>query len=169
MKDDLLRQALNALEHHTVQTRPIHNTELAIDALRAELAQPAHAPDDVGLLEYKGNSVSFIYQKMTAYRGAIDDAWKALSAAHMPPDGTTTVAKMIGRLAAAPIVPADWVTVPKKPPPDFVRRVANHGVWSDMEVNNLYADIIAAAPGSAPAAPAVPNVRNRTSGGPRND
>ena len=44
MKDDLLRQALNALEHHTVQTRPIHNTELAIDALRAALAAPQPEP-----------------------------------------------------------------------------------------------------------------------------
>jgi len=37
----LLEQALNALEWHTQQTRPIHNTELAIDALQAELAKPA--------------------------------------------------------------------------------------------------------------------------------
>jgi len=35
--EEILRQALNALEYHTQQTRPIHNTELAIDALRAVL------------------------------------------------------------------------------------------------------------------------------------
>lgn len=40
MTHALLQQALNALEWHTQQTRPIHNTELAIDAIRAELAKP---------------------------------------------------------------------------------------------------------------------------------
>ena len=40
----LLQQALNALEYHTQQTLPIHNTELAIDALRAALAAPMPEP-----------------------------------------------------------------------------------------------------------------------------
>ena len=40
----LLEQALNALEWHTQQTRPIHNTELAIDDLRAELAKHINCP-----------------------------------------------------------------------------------------------------------------------------
>ena len=43
MSRELLQQALDALEYqyHTYETRPIHNTDLAIDALRAALAQPA--------------------------------------------------------------------------------------------------------------------------------
>mgnify|MGYP001285240005 CR=1 FL=1 len=41
----LLKQALVALEYHKQQTRPIHNTELAIEALRDELAKPAPAPE----------------------------------------------------------------------------------------------------------------------------
>ena len=46
MSRELLQMAFDALEHHTVQTRPIHNTELAIDALRAALAQPQAEPVD---------------------------------------------------------------------------------------------------------------------------
>lgn len=45
------RMALNALEYHTQQTRPIHSTELAIDALREALALPepqaSPVPDDM--------------------------------------------------------------------------------------------------------------------------
>ena len=41
---ELLQQALDALEYHTAQTRPIHNTELAIDAIRAHLAKPQGEP-----------------------------------------------------------------------------------------------------------------------------
>lgn len=41
---ELLQKALNALEYHTQQTRPIHNTELAIDALREALAAPEPEP-----------------------------------------------------------------------------------------------------------------------------
>ena len=36
----LMQQALNALEYHTAQTRPIANTDEVIKALRARLAQP---------------------------------------------------------------------------------------------------------------------------------
>lgn len=44
MTHELLQQALDALEYHTAQTRPIHNTELAIETLRAELEKPEHNP-----------------------------------------------------------------------------------------------------------------------------
>jgi hypothetical protein len=37
---ELIAQAIVALEYHTYQTRPIPNTNLAIEALRARLAQP---------------------------------------------------------------------------------------------------------------------------------
>jgi len=44
MSRELLQQALDALEYHTQQTRPIHSTEWAIDALSAALAQPEPEP-----------------------------------------------------------------------------------------------------------------------------
>ena len=40
----LLQQALDALEYHVQQTRPIHQTTLAIEAIRAELAKPEQVP-----------------------------------------------------------------------------------------------------------------------------
>ena len=39
----VVHRALSALEYHTQQTRPIHNTELAIEELRDALAAPATA------------------------------------------------------------------------------------------------------------------------------
>jgi hypothetical protein len=39
-KDAALRLALDALEYHTAQTRPITRTEEAMAAIRAALAQP---------------------------------------------------------------------------------------------------------------------------------
>ena len=41
----VVHRALSALEYHTQQTRPIHNTELAIEELRDALAAPATAPE----------------------------------------------------------------------------------------------------------------------------
>ena len=38
----LLEQALDALEHHTEQTRPIHNTQVAMDEIRAALERSPH-------------------------------------------------------------------------------------------------------------------------------
>ena len=38
------QQALEALGYHVAQTRPIHSTSEAIDALRAALAQPERKP-----------------------------------------------------------------------------------------------------------------------------
>lgn len=45
----LLKQALVALEYHKQQTRPIDTTDIAIEAIRAELAKPA--PYDQTALE----------------------------------------------------------------------------------------------------------------------
>jgi hypothetical protein len=43
MTTALLRAALDALVYHTDQTRPIHSTQMTIDAIRAHLAaQPLH-------------------------------------------------------------------------------------------------------------------------------
>ncbi len=41
----IVHRALSALEYHTQQTRPIHNTELVIEELRAALSAPATAPE----------------------------------------------------------------------------------------------------------------------------
>lgn len=41
---EVMQQALSALEYHTQQTRPIHNTELAIEALREALSRPEPEP-----------------------------------------------------------------------------------------------------------------------------
>ena len=71
-------------------------------ALSAKDSAQSALLDDVGSLEYRGNSVSFIHQKMTAYRKGIDDAWAALRAAGIQSDGRTTVADGIARLAAQP-------------------------------------------------------------------
>ena len=40
-KDEALRLALESLEYHTAQTRPIHQTSEAITAIKEALAQPA--------------------------------------------------------------------------------------------------------------------------------
>ena len=44
MNKAMFQQALDALVYHTQQTRPIHNTDIAIDALRTELAKPEPEP-----------------------------------------------------------------------------------------------------------------------------
>lgn len=59
-------------------------------------------PVDVGLLEYQGNSVAFIHQKMTAYRTGIDAAWDAFRANGLHPDGKTPLADMIAKHTAPP-------------------------------------------------------------------
>lgn len=41
MSKELLQLALDALEYHTAQTRPIERTSVAIDAIRVTLAQPS--------------------------------------------------------------------------------------------------------------------------------
>ena len=46
IEEAIVHRALSALEYHTQQTRPIHNTELVIEELRAALTAPATAPDD---------------------------------------------------------------------------------------------------------------------------
>jgi hypothetical protein len=44
MSRELLQQALNALEYHTMQTRPINHTDKAIEAIKQELAKPEQEP-----------------------------------------------------------------------------------------------------------------------------
>lgn len=86
-----------------MMTRERELLQQALDALDRAISVAAQpAPADVGNLEYRGNSVSFIHRKMTAYRKGIDDAWSALKAAGVQPDGKTSVADAIAVLAAQP-------------------------------------------------------------------
>ena len=50
-KDEALKLALEALEYHTAQTRPIHQTSEAITTIKEALAQPGQEP--VAYLSYK--------------------------------------------------------------------------------------------------------------------
>ena len=74
------------------------------------LEAPA-APDEMSETEasqryYQGNSVSYIKQKLDAYRGAIDRAFDVLRGAGHHPDGKTELAEVIrAALAAAPQAP----------------------------------------------------------------
>lgn len=56
--EDLLRNALDALEYHTEYTRPIHKTTLAIEAIKQALEQPAKQCNDcngMGIQDGKGD------------------------------------------------------------------------------------------------------------------
>lgn len=41
---EIMQQALDALEYHTMQTRPIYQTGVVIELLEAELAKPEQEP-----------------------------------------------------------------------------------------------------------------------------
>lgn len=78
----LLEQALNALEWHTQQTRPIHNTELAIEALRDELAKPEptqpawhDAPTEAGLWVNNRNMSAYKISAEHIRRGVFNARW----------------------------------------------------------------------------------------------
>jgi len=44
MSREIMQQALDALEYHTMQTRPIYQTGVVIELLEAELAKPEQEP-----------------------------------------------------------------------------------------------------------------------------
>lgn len=67
-----------------------------------EPAQQQEPVGDVGLLEYKGNSVAYIHQKMKAYRNGIDAAWDAMRAKGFHPDGKTSLADMMAKYTSPP-------------------------------------------------------------------
>ena len=54
-KDEALTLALEALEYHTAQTRPIHQTDEAITAIKEALAQPEQEPaiGDIRALKHR--------------------------------------------------------------------------------------------------------------------
>lgn len=66
-------------------------------------AQPVAT--DVGNLEYMGNSVSFIYQKMRAYKDGMGKVWQALRDNGIHPDGQTHAADAIRKALAQPAQP----------------------------------------------------------------
>lgn len=57
---------------------------------------------DVANLEYMGNSVGYIYQKMSAYKDGIDKIWQALRDSGIRPDGQTHAADAIRKALAHP-------------------------------------------------------------------
>jgi len=52
-----MQQALDALEYHTMQTRPITHTDKAIEALKEALAKPEQEPQ---MIQIKDGQLSYI-------------------------------------------------------------------------------------------------------------
>ena len=78
-------QAIAEAEKHEVSQEPVACKE-----------------DDVGNLEYRGNSVGYIFQKMTAYKKGIGDVWDALKSIGVHPDGKTSAPDAIRNLYTHP-------------------------------------------------------------------
>lgn len=83
----------------------------AIEAEKHEVSQEPVAckEDDVGNLEYRGNSVGYIFQKMTAYKKGIVDVWDALKSIGVHPDGKTSAPDAIRNLYIHPQPKREWV------------------------------------------------------------
>jgi len=62
----VIHRALSALEYHTQQTRPIHNTELVIEELKSALSAPATAPEQ---MPSERNCVCDPYVHLDGYSG----------------------------------------------------------------------------------------------------
>jgi hypothetical protein len=60
MNRNLLQQALDALEYHTMQTRPINHTDKAIETLKQELAKPEQESE---AYRYAKRLAEFIWAK----------------------------------------------------------------------------------------------------------
>jgi len=78
----LLKQALVALEYHKQQTRPIDTTDIAIEAIRAELAKPApsqpawhDAPTEAGLWVNNRNMSAYKISAEHIRRGVFNARW----------------------------------------------------------------------------------------------
>ena len=59
MSIEAMQQALNALEYHTMQTRPIHHTDKAIEALRQAIEQ-AGKQEPVAYIDHVSGKPKFI-------------------------------------------------------------------------------------------------------------
>jgi hypothetical protein len=176
---------------------PAEPKQAAWEAWQAALAQPARAVPTLDMLreraeraeaaldrlandmEFRGNSVAYIYQKKDAYAAAIDRAWTALNDAGVRADGKTSLTDGIAQLAAernalkaqpaAQAVPSDverdaaryrWLrgdTCPDHSPRWMeweVRRWAAPRWTDDLRRADLDAAIDAAMLAAAPEAPA---------------
>lgn len=61
----------------------------------------------IGLLTYKGNSVSWWWSKAENYKAALGRAWASMAAAGRPADGHTELCDAIGAALAKP-PPPNW-------------------------------------------------------------
>lgn len=55
----------------------------------------------IGALRYRGNSVSYVFDKMQSYQAAIDRAWDAMRWAGHGPDGSTELSEAISKTLKA--------------------------------------------------------------------
>lgn len=62
---------------------------------------PSQAESDVGAMEYRGNTVSYIYAKKDAYAQALDSAWQVLREFGHNSDGSTPLNDMIRKALVA--------------------------------------------------------------------
>lgn len=99
---------IHATEHRNIPYgRLCHEAADEIERLQAARASSeAKAAQDVGDLEYMGNSVAYIYQKMRAYKDSINKAWDAMRVAGHHPDGNTPLDEAIAKAFAAQAAPA---------------------------------------------------------------
>lgn len=81
-----------------VTMRQLWEEVVGIGFYKAARAAP---PQDIGNLEYMGNSVAYIYQKMRAYKSGLDKAWDAMRAAGFPPNGETPLNEAIAKALTA--------------------------------------------------------------------
>ena len=96
----------------------VNQAWIGFKAGRASIAHqpsPGLCDEYVGGLEYRGNSVGYIHQKLTAYHKSIDEAWQAMRDAGLGPDGKTKLADAIrAALAAAPQPPQQPIDKDRK-------------------------------------------------------
>lgn len=79
-KDEaLLRQALDALKHHTEQTRPVHRTNTVIAALRERLAEQGRARKEAPEPNADQDSRGMFVARLEAMRTR-GDAWLTITA-----------------------------------------------------------------------------------------
>jgi len=76
---ELVTQLLNALEYHQSQTRPIHNTELSIEAAREYLATEPKNVRQVDTLDVAGERAELIDRQRWVQEHGANPAMRALA------------------------------------------------------------------------------------------
>ena len=157
---ELLKMALDALESADAGlcalliSHPMRKqNDRAIDALRAALAQKEAEPVAI-CADDAGRVIWFVRPeaRMPLYA--------------TPPAQPAPAVPAVPAVPAAPAVPADWVMVPREPTVEMIDaadesdkayslRTLGVGVVLAQSGYDHWVEMIAAAPGSAPAAPAV--------------